>query len=328
MGVGSANQAAGSDRSAASRELLAQLKLFRGVSRDTLDSLLDASERYDAPSGGVVLTPDEPNGSLYVVLSGELEVRVGAVDAVAISTLTTGHCAGEMSIIEERAPSAYVVAIEAAHLLVVPRLEVWKAVDSSHALAKNLLVMLSERVRQHNDVIAERTNKLRKVQSDAMTDALTSLGNRSWMQDMFPRELERCHINHEPAAMIMVDVDDFKRYNDRFGHVAGDRVLALVARALRDQFRPRDLIARFGGDEFAVLLPGIGTEQAAAIGERARRAISGTSSDADDSLVRFPVNVSIGVAEKSAGDSLDTLLRKADAALYRAKHAGRNCVSA
>ena len=306
---------------------LRELKLFHGLAQDVLEELLNECQRHDVEPGDVVISPDAPNGQLYVVLSGELEVRIGAVDAPPVSTLGAGQCAGEMSIIEDRAPSAYVVATQISHLVVISRQYVWDIVDRSHAFAKNLLVMLSERVRQHNDVIADHTDALQRFQHHAVTDALTSLGNRSWMQDMFPRELDRCSINGDPAAMIMIDVDGFKLFNDRFGHAAGDRVLALVAKALQKEFRPRDLLARFGGDEFAVLLPGLELEQAVRIAERVRQQIGGSTNSADDSLIRCPVSVSIGVAEKSAADSLDSLLRKADAAMYRAKHGGRNRVS-
>ena len=126
---------------------------------------------------------------------------------------------------------------------------------------------------------------------------------------------------------MMIDVDNFKQFNDMFGHIAGDRALSAVSRILRSQFRPRDLLVRYGGDEFVVLLPGTNQEQALAIGERVRIAVSGTTGDGSDSLIKIPVQISMGVAELGPQGNLDSLTRDADAALYRAKNAGRNVVS-
>jgi diguanylate cyclase (GGDEF)-like protein len=125
----------------------------------------------------------------------------------------------------------------------------------------------------------------------------------------------------------MIDVDRFKDFNDMFGHVAGDRALSAVAKILGAQFRPRDLLVRYGGDEFAVLLPGIDEDEAILIAERVRRAVSGDTEDSKDSLITVPIKVSMGVAEVDGEGNFDSLLRAADAALYRAKHAGRDTVS-
>ncbi len=309
------------------RNLLTGLRLFRDVDANDVVELLATCERVDVDKEEVIISPDAPNSSLYVVISGSLDIRVGQPNAKPISVLVSGECAGEMSIIEDRSPSAYVVASEESHLLLIPRARVWEFVDSSHAFAKNLLIVLSERVRHHNNVIADRIDEMRKFKRHATTDALTGLNNRHWMEDMFPREIIRCRKNHETASMIMIDVDGFKLFNDRFGHVAGDRVLSMVARALKDHFRPRDLIARFGGDEFSILLPGLCGEKAASIAERVRSAITGSTRGCDDSLVRSPVTISIGVSEMGPEDTLEQLLRKADAALYRSKRGGKDQVS-
>ena len=125
----------------------------------------------------------------------------------------------------------------------------------------------------------------------------------------------------------MIDVDGFKSFNDRFGHVAGDRVLSAVAHVLLKQFRPRDLLVRYGGDEFAVLLPGVNETEGLAIADRVRKSVSGSTDDNSDSLIQIPVRVSMGVAQLGGGGTFESLLRSADEALYRAKDAGRDTVS-
>jgi diguanylate cyclase (GGDEF)-like protein len=308
------------------RSLLEGLQLFQGVEPAEVQVLLQKCDRRDLAPGELLLSPGSKNEYVFVVLSGSLHVRVGSPDAPIIATMRTGECAGEMSIIEDRDPSAYVVAAEPTHLLVIHQTILWAMVDASHAFCKNLLIVLSERVRSHNQFIAASFGDLQKFERNATTDALTGLHNRHAMEETFPREVSRCLQNGQPVSLIMIDVDQFKRFNDLFGHVAGDRVLTAVARILQKQFRPRDLLVRFGGDEFAVLLPGIGAAEAMTIAERVREAVSGTTGDSNDSLIQVPVEVSMGIAELEPGGTFESLLRAADAALYRAKDAGRNTV--
>lgn len=308
------------------RSLLEGLQLFQGVDPSEVQELLQKCDRRDLVPGELLLSPGSKNEYVFVVLSGSLHVRVGSPDSPVIATMRTGECAGEMSIIEDRDPSAYVVAAEPTHLLVIHQTILWAMVDASHAFCKNLLIVLSERVRSHNQFIAASFGDLQKFERNARTDALTGLHNRHAMEETFPREVSRCLQNGQPVSLIMIDVDQFKSFNDLFGHVAGDRVLTAVARILQKQFRPRDLLVRFGGDEFAVLLPGIGAAEAMTIAERVRQAVSGTTGDSNDSLIQVPVEVSMGIAELEPGGTFESLLRAADAALYRAKGAGRNTV--
>lgn len=309
------------------RSLLQALELFRGVRPEDVQDLLQRCDRRDLAAGELLLSPGARNEYVFIVLSGSLNVHVGSPSTPVLATMEVGACVGEMSIIEDRDPSAYVIGAEDTHLLVIHQTVLWEMVDASHDFAKNLLVVLSERVRSHNKVIADSYGELRKFERHATTDALTGLGNRHSMEESFPREIARCEKNEEPVSLIMVDVDNFKDFNDKFGHIAGDRALSAVSRILRNQFRPRDVLVRYGGDEFAVLLPQVGEEVAMTIANRVRTAVSGTSSDGSDSLITIPVRISMGVAEKHPSCTLDNLIRAADAALYRAKHAGRDMVS-
>ena len=304
------------------RSLLNSIALFRGVDSEPIADLLPRCGRIDVAQGQVLLSPERKNDCVYVVLSGRLAVHLGALDAPKIADLVPGSCAGEMSLIDDKDPSAYVVAVEESHLMVISHGILWQMVDRSHTFAKNLLVVLSERVRSDNEYIANSIGVLRQAEQNAMTDALTGLGNRRWMHEMFDRELNRAQRGKGELCLMMVDVDNFKRFNDHYGHTAGDRVLAAVAGTLRGYLRPTDLIARFGGDEFAILLPGTRLEPAQHTAGRLREQLMARS----PASLPSPVTISIGVSAAKPGDTLDALVHRADAAMYDAKAAGRNQV--
>ncbi|MEE8236678.1 MAG: GGDEF domain-containing protein [Gammaproteobacteria bacterium] len=305
------------------RSLLRAIDLFREVEPDTIFDLLSQCDRMDIEKGELLLSPERPNQSVYIVLSGRLEVHLGSLESAKIANLEPGACTGEMSLVEQRDPSAYVVATEDSHLMVVSGDLLWQMVDRSHRLAKNLLAILSERVRSANEFIAERLGVLRQAERNAITDALTGLGNRHWMQDMFERELTRVRTDQGNLCLMMADVDRFKDINDKLGHIIGDRILAAIADAFRERLRPSDLIARFGGDEFAVLLPGVTLAEATATAERLRESLSTYS----DPSLPSGVTLSIGLTEANESDDLDRLLQRADSAMYDAKDQGRNRVA-
>ena len=305
------------------RSLLRSIALFRDVEPDAISDLLSQCDRMDIGEGELLLSPERQNHSIYIVLSGQLQVRLGSLDSPKIADLEPGSCTGEMSLVDHKDPSAYVVATEDSHLMVVSRDLLWQMVDRSHRLAKNLLIVISERVRSANEFIADRLGVLRIAERNAVTDALTGLGNRHWMQDMFERELIRVRTDRGRLCLMMADVDRFKEINDKLGHIIGDRILAAIADAFREFLRPSDLIARFGGDEFAVLLPGLSLAEATATAERLRESLVSYS----DPSLPSGVTISIGLTEAAESDDLDCLLQRADAAMYDAKDQGRNRVA-
>jgi diguanylate cyclase (GGDEF)-like protein len=305
------------------RSLLQGIALFRGIDGDGIADLLPQCGRIDIKAGEVLLSPQRENHCVYIVLSGRLTVHLGALDAPKIADLGPGQCAGEMSLIEDKDPSAFVVATENSHLMVISHTLLWRLVDRSHTFCKNLLVVLSERVRSDNEYIASSLGVLRQAERNAHTDALTGLGNRHWMRTMFEREVTRTMHANKALCLMMIDVDNFKLFNDRYGHVAGDRVLVAVAEALREYLRPTDLVARFGGDEFAVLLPDLQLKQARQTAERIRQQVAGLS----PSSLATAVTISIGLASRTTDDDVATLVQRADEAMYDAKQGGRNRVA-
>lgn len=305
------------------RHFLSGLLLFNGVDIRAVGPFLARTHRIDMKAGETLLSPATRNSRVFVILSGALEVRLESAESPPLTLLNPGQCAGEMSIIEEKDPSAWVIAARDSHLMVIEQDILWRMVNVSHAFARNLLVILSSRVRSDNQVILDSVGVLREFERHAVTDALTDLHNRHWLDNMFRRRLERCLKDESSASMVMVDVDQFKQFNDRFGHVAGDRALRLVAETLRNHFRPGDMVARFGGDEFCILLPGASNEDARTCAERARWSVL-KATDEDPGAPR--ITLSAGVAGAQPGDTLETLIARADDALYRAKLGGRNRV--
>lgn len=164
---------------------------------------------------------------------------------------------------------------------------------------------------------------------EATTDGLTGAGNRRFFDESLRAEFGRAQRQNSALSLVMMDVDFFKRYNDLYGHPAGDKVLIAVANALNlALLRPADTISRYGGEEFVVILPDSGLEGSLIVAERLRAAISDLNIPHAGSKVADHVTMSIGVATYLPGSACDEvgLLEAADMALYNAKHSARDCV--
>jgi len=308
--------------------LLSRLQLFRNVKLQTpeMEHLLSLCQYRVLKEGEELLSKNKENEFLYVLMNGRLVITLSDHEDSLLTIVEPGECVGEMSIIERRAPSASVSASEKATVLQVSQDILWRMVSASHEISRNLLYIMSERLRYSNLVIADSFEMQRKFQRFAYTDSLTGLHNRGWLDDMFAREVSRTERDNLPLCLIMIDVDHFKKFNDEYGHLAGDLVLKTVGENIRKPLRPNDLVARFGGEEFSVLLPETKLEHAEIIAERLREKVSNAKHGTIDGQKIPSVTISLGVTEYKPNYTLETMIASADVAMYKAKQNGRNCV--
>jgi diguanylate cyclase (GGDEF)-like protein len=240
------------------------------------------------------------------------------------ASLVAGECVGEISLVDGKPPSAVVIASEPTRVLAIPHDTIWSLVESSHAVALNLLSILAGRMRHDQRELVTSQSKRAHFEHQAYVDALTGVHNRHWMNDAFPRAMHRCVFNKQPFAIMIIDIDHFKRVNDTYGHLVGDIALKTVAQCMMKNFRPNDLLARYGGEEFAVLLPDTSLEDAMTVAERMRAKVADEEVRCDS--ISFHITISIGITRTQHEEKLETLIGEADHALYRAKELGRNRV--
>jgi diguanylate cyclase len=169
--------------------------------------------------------------------------------------------------------------------------------------------------------------QLEKAQGQALVDALTELHNRRAFEQALAQMLTSAAESASACSLLMVDIDNFKRVNDTYGHVFGDKVIRYVAQRISLSIKGRDVAARYGGEEFAILLPETTVQGALVLAEQIRASVARGKIHRGGATEQIAgVTVSIGVAESLPADSVEDLTRRADEALYRSKEAGRNRV--
>lgn len=306
---------------------LAALPLLEGILPDDLNWLISNSSVRQELKETTLLTPEKNNRTAYIILSGRIDVRLIGVSEMIHTYLDAGNWVGEMSIIEDTVPSAIVVTDTDCRLLAIPGDILWQLIDRSHAVARNLLHEFSARVRRDNVLISESMKQQHQYAESAQTDFLTDLRNRRWLDKMLPRLVQRSRLQHQTLSLIMLDIDHFKRYNDENGHIAGDRAIQVVANSIQNHLRTTDTAVRYGGEEFVVLMPNTNKKDASIIAERLCNEIRQQKINQYDGTSLPTVTASIGYSSLTNENTPEELLTAADAAMYRAKKAGRDQVA-
>lgn len=195
--------------------------------------------------------------------------------------------------------------------------------DTQDMLAQNQ--KLESQLDKSSSVMEQLQRDLEKFRREAFTDGLTGLANRKAFDTAIKRVTDEAASEGPGYTLLMLDIDFFKTFNDSYGHQVGDQVLRLVAKTLTDGVKGRDIACRYGGEEFAIILPDTGLQAGMAVGNSLRKSVATKdviNRATGEKLAR--ITVSIGVAEFVPGEKTNELIERADAALYTAKHNGRN----
>jgi len=186
---------------------------------------------------------------------------------------------------------------------------------------------LEARLTASKQEVGSLQQSLEAIRNESLTDPLTSLGNRKYFDRALEGAMSHAADSGEPLALLMLDIDHFKAFNDNYGHLTGDQVLRLVALSVKQTIKGQDVAARYGGEEFAVVLPNTALRQALTVADNIRRAVmSKQLKKKSTGEILGRVTVSVGVSMQQPGDDREKLIERADTCLYAAKRNGRNRV--
>ena len=315
-------------------EFLRQVDIFSLLSSSEIHNILNSLHFTEIEKGKTIFKEGDEGKTLFIVKSGKISISIRLSDGKEreITEFSSGDFFGEMSIFENAPRSATCHTKEKSILLSLHESDFFKLIkDHSYIAIKimyRMLTITSQRLRDTSEFLSDMVVWGEKATKRAVTDELTGVYNRRFLDGALENYFVTSKNKSKPLSLIMVDLDYFREINERYGNKTGDHVILAVVDVFKKYLRQHDIIARYGGDEFTVLLPDTGIDDVRGIAENICKEVRVL-----DLLKGFecPINkvtISQGIASfPEHADNIKTLLEKADQALYRAKKEGRNRVS-
>lgn len=331
------------------------------LGHNQLERLAQVAEvRVFAP-GEILFYEGDPSDAVYLIVSGDVEITQRGVENRQMMARGYSEFVGEMGVIEARPRSATARARGEVQALRFTKDAFLELINTAPFLVWKLMRNISARLRQREQehtawlqlrnkelaeaaarlqnmnnvleqLVAERTRELavanERLEALAVTDEVTGLYNRRFLQQILERKAEAIARTPHPFAVIMIDIDHFKHYNDRNGHLAGDGVLRTVCDLMRAVIRGGDILARYGGEEFCIILESAWKVDALHVADKLRRAVMDHTFPEGEFQPLGTITISLGVASyPEDAESVMAVLDKADRALYEAKRGGRNRIA-
>lgn len=318
-----------------SREL--QVKFLKGI--DILSSLSESDLNYlirfariqNIAEGKTLFNQGDPGEELHIILAGEIGISIQIPEGgeKEITAYTTGSYFGEMSIFEDAPRSAKAYAKRESVLLTLSA-EALQNLMENHPqtavlLMYRMLNISTNRLKSTNKFVAEIIRWGDSARERAIIDKPTGLFNRRYYDEVLTETFQAAEESETPLTVVMVDLDHFRQINETHGHDVGDEVIKQVVAVFKENVRESDVLVRYGGDEFAILMPSTDSGKALPILESIRLDVEALKITIEEQNLVLTVNVSIGLSVyPDHSTELQTLCKKSDEALYRAKNEGRN----
>lgn len=305
--------------------------IFTDLSEETRTALMEHLHSEEFAAGELLFSEGDPGDSLYVIRRGVVEISVlsGENAELTVARLGNGEFLGEMSIFEREPRSATCRAVEDTSVLRLHEDDLLHLIrtqpHAAVAIMRRMLSVIAARLDDTSTLLSDVVRWGEDARRRAFTDDLTGLFNRRFLDEKIPELIIESARSGRPLSLVMMDIDHFTDVNEKVGPILGDRLLTALTPVITSTFRESDVLVRYGGDEFAFLLPDTSTEEALELTRALRDGlVDPTVFESIGGDVPM-ITVSQGVATYPvhAGDS-QSLWHEADRALYAAKERGRN----
>ncbi len=313
-------------------DLLKNVSIFSQLKKQDLSVVARYSHYDNFNRGETIFSEGSHSEELYIIKEGEVLISKhrGENEDMALARFIPGEIFGELDLLDNTPRTAVAVAEKDTTLLIFPKKGVqFKDILQKHPeifarILHKLLAMIAGRIRTVNQHISEKTPLIQDLRRQLLKDKLTGLYNRTFLEEDFKALLPGYGVT---TSLVMIKPDNFKYINDTFGHDAGDRVLKLMAAAVKSGLRGDDIALRYRGDEFTVILPDTGAKTASLIAEELRSKIYSLDVSCITGRQAFQIAVSIGVCTYPVhADDTEALIAIALKKMFDARNSGGNLV--
>lgn len=312
-------------------EFLRHIEIFSLLGPGEIDRIGALFKTRRIRAGEVLFREGDEGSEMFIVRTGAVATSIQQPDGTdrQITVFREGNFFGEMSIFENAPRSATCTGAEESMLISLHEKDFYRMIEEFPGVATKIMFRMlnitAQRLRDTGEFLSDMVHWGEAARRRAITDELTGAYNRRFLDEAMPGHIDRARIAGNPLTIVMVDLDYFRDINEQYGHETGDRCIVEVVRVFNRVLRESDILARFGGDEFTILMPEVPSDAALETAERVRQEVA-----ALDFLKQFQgkvkeVTLSMGLASyPEHGYDAPSLKQAADRALYRAKESGRN----
>lgn len=321
------------DNDNSSLDFLKTVKAFSSLHLSELKSISGFIEPLNIEAGEALCREGDEGQEMFIIETGKTEVTILMQDGSAkkLTEFTAGDFFGEMAIFEDAKRSATCTALEKSRVLRLNKSDFLKLMKkyplTAIKIMREMLDITSHRLTNTSRFVSEMVRWGEEASRRAITDELTGLYNRRYLDSSLEKEFHKSKNNEKPLSLIMVDLDFFREVNEQYNHEIGDEYIVEVSKVFKKHFRSSDIVSRYGGDEFTVILPNTGLKEAYEVAEKIRKYVEKIDFLKKHKGPHIKLSTSQGIAAfPENAVNLQSLKELADKALYRAKETGRNRV--